>query len=174
MKGPVLKATHFSQRKPPWWNPIAKTCRHSLPLVETTPRSPERGQLMVLTYFLVGRSVNDGNQNQREKGSVNGIVIFSWRRKARSWFRARLGRPGARREAWGLKSACAFGRGDMSPGPKAASCRRTPKVGAIPGDGQTSLRDGEPCSRWFRGLKPHGYRQAVAPRLGAGMKAERG
>jgi len=24
---------------------------------------PERGQLMVLTYFLVGRSVNDGNQN---------------------------------------------------------------------------------------------------------------
>jgi len=125
-----------------------------------------------VSYCILRPTVLFGKED--EKGSVNGIVIFSWRRKARSWFRARLARPGARRGAWGQKSACAFGRGDMSPGPKAASCRRTPKVGAIPGDGQTSLRDWEPCSRWFRGLKPHGYRQAVAPRLGAGMTAERG
>ena len=113
----------------------------------------KRGQLMGLSYLAGGAKPVPGS-----------ALVWAARGRGR----------GAGRGAWGLKSACAFGRGDMSPGPKAASCRRTPKVGAIPGDGQTSLRDWEPCSRWFRGLKPHGYRQAVAPRLGAGMKAERG
>ena len=93
----------------------------------------KRGQLMGLSYLAGGAKPVPGS-----------ALVWAARGRGR----------GAGRGAWGQKSACAFGRGDMSPGPKAASCRRTPKVGAIPGDGQASLRDANifPAG-FFRGLK---------------------